>query len=397
MKFSVVMPTHNRLHLLSSAIETVRRQAGADLEVLVFDNASQDPVGDYVRALNDPRVRYERSDKFLPVTDSWNRALAMACGDYIILLGDDDGLTPNYFRRVEALIVQFGQPDVVYTDIYQFWHQGVAPWQPQPHLLDVKHGFFFVGRDHPFKLKREEMIHAVTGSLKLRMNFSFNSQAFLYSRGFIERLKQHAPIFRSPFPDYYIANVALAKSQSTIVVPEPLAVAGVSKASYGYTMYNDQEKKGDALLNTTYAQDPIYESVKSRLLPGPSYNTNFILAMEYVARDTRDEIGIEPDYARYRRMQLLALLQAKTAGALPSAKWNEIRQQMTASEHVWLCGMWAMLHARCRIPSLRRRIDKSFSDICSVIGVGPAPVQYGTNTFSNVVDLYEAFEAGCLG
>lgn len=393
MKFSVVMPTHNRLHLLSSAIETVRRQAGADVEVLVFDNASQDPVGDHVAALGDPRVRYERSDTFLPVTESWNRALAMASGDYIILLGDDDGLTPDYFRRVEALIAEFEQPDVVYTDIYQFWHQGVAPWQPQPHLLDVKHGFFFVGRDRPFKLARNEMLRAVVGSLKLRMNFSFNSQAFLYSRGFIERLKRHAPIFRSPFPDYYIANVALAKSQSTIVVPQPLAVAGVSKASYGYAMYNDQEKKGDALLNTTYAQDPIYESVKSRLLPGPSYNTNFILAMEYVARDTRDEIGVVPDYGRYRRMQLLALLRARAAGTLTPAEWDEVRQRMTAAERVWLLGMWTMLQAHA-IPGLRRLIDASFADISSVIGVGPAPVQYGTNTFSNVVDLYEAFEAG---
>ena len=394
MKFSVVMPTHNRLHLLRSAIETVRRQTGADLEVLVFDNASQDPVRGHVSGLNDPRVRCDRSDTFLPVTESWNRALDMASGDYVILLGDDDGLTPNYFSRVEKLVTQFDRPDVIYTDIYQSWHEGVAPWQRQPHLLDVKHGFFFAGRDQPFKLSREDALRAVTGSLKLRMNFSFNSQAFLYSRAFVERLKRHAPIFRSPFPDYYIANVALAKSKSTVVVPQPMAVAGVSKASYGYAMYNDQEQKGDALLNTTYACDPIYESVKSRLLPGPSYNTNFILAMEYVARDIRDEVVIEPDYDRYRRMQLLALLQAKEAGALPPAKWREIRRQLSPSEHLWVSGIWALVHARYRVPKLGSRINGAFADIGSVVGVGPAPIQYGTNTFSNVVDLYEAFEAG---
>ena len=80
------------------------------------------------------------------------------------------------------MIERFDQPDVIYTDIYQFWHSGVAPWRPEPHLLDVRHGFFFAGRDQPFKLSREEAVRAVTGSLRLRMNFSFNSQAFLYSR-----------------------------------------------------------------------------------------------------------------------------------------------------------------------------------------------------------------------
>ena len=136
--------------------------------------------------VRDLRVRCNRSDEFLPVTESWNRAMAMAEGDYVILLGDDDGLTPNYFQRIQDVIERFEQPDVIYTGIYQFWHRGVAPWQPEPHLLDVRHGFFFVGRDQPFKLSSEEAVRAVTGSLRLRMNFSFNSQAFLYSRSFVE-------------------------------------------------------------------------------------------------------------------------------------------------------------------------------------------------------------------
>ena len=395
MKFSVALPTHNRLHLLRSAIETVRRQDG-DWEVVVFDNASQDPVREHVGSLGDPRVRCDRSDEFLPVTESWNRAMAMARGDYVILLGDDDGLTPNYFHRIRDVIERFDRPDVIYTDFYQFWHSGVAPWQPESHLLDVRHAFFFADRDQPFKLTREEAVRAVTGSLRLRVNFSFNSQAFLYSRDFIERLRQHAPIFRSPFPDYYIANVALAKSRSTVVVPQPVAVAGVSKASYGYAMYNDQEAKGDALLNTSYDRDPIYESVRSRLLPGPSYNTNFILAMEYVARDTRDEIGVDPDYQRYRRMQILAILQARAAGHAKASAWDDLRAHLTTSEIIWAFGINAMMHARRRIPLLRPSVDAKLADIGSVIGVGPAPKHFGPNGHSNVVELYEALEAGSV-
>jgi glycosyltransferase involved in cell wall biosynthesis len=394
MKFSVVIPTRNRLHLLRSAIETVRRQDKADWEIIVFDNASEDPIASYVSDLSDPRIKYDRSSEFLPVTESWNRGMSLVEGDYAILLGDDDGLTPGYFRRLEALITRFGGPDVIYTDFYQFWHAGVAPWQPAPHLLDVKHGFFFQDRNEPFVLSRDEAVRAVTGSLKLRMNFSFNSQAIMYRREFVEKLRQDGAFFRSPFPDYHIANKALAKSRHTVVVPQPIAVAGVSRASYGYAMYNDQEAKGDAFLNSTLDTDPVYVSVKSRLLPGRTYNTNYLLAMEYVSRETRQEIGVAPDYERYRRMQLLALLQARSAGALSNSFWRELRPKLSSVEIAWCCGISALIYARNRIPNFRVRTDKILNDISSVTSVGPSPKHYGPNTFENVVELYQAFETG---
>ena len=104
MLFSIVIPTHNRLHLLRDAVETIRRQHGAEWELAVFDNASTDPIGEHIASLDDPRVRYARSEAFLPVTDSWNNALKMARGDYVILLGDDDGLAPGALKTLGRLL-----------------------------------------------------------------------------------------------------------------------------------------------------------------------------------------------------------------------------------------------------------------------------------------------------
>jgi glycosyltransferase involved in cell wall biosynthesis len=131
MLFSIVIPTHNRLDLLTDAIETIRHQDGADWELLVFDNASTQPVSNYIGSLADPRIRCERSEAFLPLPDSWNRALAMADGDYVTLLGDDDGLAPDYFRRLREIVDRFDGPELIYTALYQFMHPGVAPWGPE--------------------------------------------------------------------------------------------------------------------------------------------------------------------------------------------------------------------------------------------------------------------------
>ena len=241
MKFSVVIPCHDRLELLQEAIYTVLQQDWTDWELVIFDNASKSELVDFMKGISDPRVRFTRSEEFLSVTDSWNRAIDMATGEYIIFLGDDDGLTPNYFSRIAPIIEKFNKPEIIYSSFYQFMHPGVAPWAPGGYVAEIKNGFFFVGQKDPFLLSTEQAFKAVKGSVGLRRNFTFNIQAFIFSQVFLRRLKQDGPIFQSSFPDYYIANVAMAKSKSVLVLPEPMSIAGVSKVSVGYALFNGLE------------------------------------------------------------------------------------------------------------------------------------------------------------
>ena len=80
MRFSILLPTRNRLEYLRQAVETVRRQSFADWEVVVSDNDSEDDVAGFVASLGDERMRYVRTEQFIPVTDNWNNALAHASG-----------------------------------------------------------------------------------------------------------------------------------------------------------------------------------------------------------------------------------------------------------------------------------------------------------------------------
>ena len=395
MMFSVVVPTHNRLHLLRDAIETVRRQEFGQWEVVVFDNASKDGIADHVHSLDDQRVRYARSDSFLPVTDSWNRAIELARGDYVVLLGDDDGLTPHYFKRLTDIIERFNSPDVVYNNIYQFWHPGVAPWEPSGYLIDVKHGFFFANRDQPFLLSVEEAKRAALGSIRLKINFSFNSQALVYQRNFLSKLSADGPVFRSPFPDYYIANVALVRSSSTVVVPDALAVAGVSKASFGYTMYNGHEDRGAALLNTDLCNDPVYREIENRLLPGPAYNTNFVVAMEYVAR-ALPKLNASVDYRRYRRVQIFAAL-SEAMPDVPGASnkaWCKVRGRLSAAERVWAALVWRIMTGRSVPPRIQRHLVSAVNRSVKMYDSGPMVRHCGKHALSRVTDLYDAFLAG---
>ena len=130
MKFSVLLPTRNRLDLLRYAIESVIRQDYSDWEVIVADNCSNEDVAGYVAGLNDSRIRYFRTTASIPVTDNWNFALGQSTGDYVVMLGDDDCLLKGYFRILLKLIGQFSNPDFIYTDAFQYAYPGVMPGIP---------------------------------------------------------------------------------------------------------------------------------------------------------------------------------------------------------------------------------------------------------------------------
>ena len=104
MRFSVLLPTHNRLEYLRLAIETVRRQDYPEWEIVVSDNASEQDVAGFVASLHDPRIRYLRTERFESVTANWNLALDASSGDYVVMLGDDDALMPGYLRRIDSLL-----------------------------------------------------------------------------------------------------------------------------------------------------------------------------------------------------------------------------------------------------------------------------------------------------
>lgn len=398
MLFSIVIPTRDRLNLLTEAIETIRYQDGPDWELVVFDNASSEPVSDYILKLGDSRIRCERSDEFLPVTNSWNRAMGSARGDYVTLLGDDDGLAPNYFKRMHQIIERFGKPELIYSAIYQFMHPGVAPWAREGYVSDLKWGFFFREQSEPFRLSCEDARHAVIGSLKLRRNFTYNSQAFCFSRALLARLGAKGPIYLSPFPDYYLANVAIAQSRSTIIAPMPLAIAGVSKASFGFTLFNGLEERGATLLNTKLADDPVFRDIEHKLLPGPAYQINYAVTMEYVARNTHDILHECVDFDRHRRLQIVSALQNPEHVLPGETIWSELRQRLSPSEREWADAveMLFTLKSKKRHPVIESRVIPLLLRWTTPYEFEPRQRFCNRGSYSHVTEVYNALKSEVL-
>ena len=260
-KFSVLIPTRDRLELLKYAIDSVLNQSYEHWEIIVADNFSTQDIESYVNSIGDERIIYTRSNRSLPVTDNWNIANNIASGDYVIMLGDDDALLPGYFENCIKIIEQFNKPNVLHYDAYIYTQPNVDPHNPSGGIYSTK----TPGISEPRLLSTRDKNLYVKSSLDFHYLFRFNMQVFLYSKEFISKLKKYGEFYQGPYPDYYVANMMMLVADSFVIIPKELVIIGVTKKSYGYYYHNNIEDKGMEFHNSADYRNFAPESVRDKL------------------------------------------------------------------------------------------------------------------------------------
>lgn len=92
---SVVMPTHARARYAKHAIRSVLAVDSPELQLVVHDTSDDRALADDVAGIRDPRLRYVHCHEPLSMTENHNRAMALAEGEYVCLIGDDDSILPE--------------------------------------------------------------------------------------------------------------------------------------------------------------------------------------------------------------------------------------------------------------------------------------------------------------
>lgn len=110
-KVSAVVPIYktDRTYL-SQTIESVLNQTFRDFELLLLDDCPEDPREDVVRKYDDPRIVYVRNERNMGISESRNKLLDMARGDYVAVLDHDDICWPERFAKEVAYLD--AHPDV---------------------------------------------------------------------------------------------------------------------------------------------------------------------------------------------------------------------------------------------------------------------------------------------
>ena len=115
-KVSIVIPTHNRAHLIRRAIGSVLNQIYQDFEIIIVDDASTDNTREVVESLNDQRIRYIRHENKRGAAAARNTGITSASGKYIAFQDSDDKWLPEKLgRQVEILESSPSEVGVVHT------------------------------------------------------------------------------------------------------------------------------------------------------------------------------------------------------------------------------------------------------------------------------------------
>jgi glycosyltransferase involved in cell wall biosynthesis len=392
MKFSVLLPTRNRLDLLKYAVETVRRQDYADWEIVVSDNFSDEDIGGWVRSLGDERIRYFRTERFVPVTENWNNALTKATGDYIVMLGDDDGLMKGYFSSLRREVERHGDPDFIYTSALLYAYPRVLPGHPDGFLQTYDSADFLRSSTEPFWLGREDAHALVRESLRFKVRFGYNMQFALISRRLVDAMRSKGDFYQSPYPDYYAMNAMMLVAERILVVPRPLVTIGISPKSFGFYYHNDREQGGVEFLKNL-PDDAVAQRVRSTILPGTNMNTSWLLAMETLLVNYGHEFKLSVRYPSYRLLQSVQVVRRLLAAA-PGAS-EDVRQlvsRLTPFEkvvHGTLLGPFTLV---CSLlpPELRRKV--SVIPLIALRTYHNSKARTISGSFANMLDVFERLD-----
>lgn len=93
---SVVIPTRNRFMYVKSAIISILALKDLRIELVIQDNSNSSELMSWIEEnFADTRLKYNYSKSPLSFVGNFNEGVKLATGEYLCIIGDDDGINPE--------------------------------------------------------------------------------------------------------------------------------------------------------------------------------------------------------------------------------------------------------------------------------------------------------------
>lgn len=227
---SIVVPTRNRAKYAIRMVDSILSLPLEDFELVIGDNSDGDQLEVYAKSrISDRRLKYQRVPGILSMTENHNLVLKRACGDYVMLIGDDDTILPS------AL-------DIARWAKSENWEAVTPACIPSYVWPDARHWFFgscLAGKTYflPFSGKLYEMDNQV--AIKECLGHAGQGVRNLpkiyhgiIKRNCLEYIREKTgTYFQGASPDIYGALALGTTVQRYCRIDYPLSIAGIGGSS----------------------------------------------------------------------------------------------------------------------------------------------------------------------
>jgi glycosyltransferase involved in cell wall biosynthesis len=119
--FTIGMPVYNAMPYLAEAVESVLQQTYPHFELLIINDGSRDGSLEYLRSLQDPRVRIV-SQENRGLTATLNRLLEEARASWLVRLDADDVACPERLALVAGALERHPAAGLFYSRAEHYGH-----------------------------------------------------------------------------------------------------------------------------------------------------------------------------------------------------------------------------------------------------------------------------------
>lgn len=230
---SIVIATKNREFYCIEAIKSILLISSNEIELVIADNSDTEEIKKFTETLSDNRLKYVYDNSPTSSIANFNRALALATGEYVCMIGDDDGINPEIIEvtnwakenNIDAVSGSLsanyrwegtGAPDTLFTKMTGSTLT-ITSFDGNAYLVDLN------------KSLNSLMKNGATNYLEFKLPKLYHG---IVKREFFQNIKHDTGEYlKGLSPDIYSAVLLAHKVKNLVHIDYPITIPGVCGTS----------------------------------------------------------------------------------------------------------------------------------------------------------------------
>ena len=259
-KVSYVISIHNGFETFQYTLPIILREFNREIaQLIIIDNASTDGLKDITSTFWDNSgVEYIRCNNKLKFGDALSEGIALAKGEWICYLGDDDLVNFSVFAMYQQHFESV-ESDMIVTDSIRFnWLEG----------CEVAEVLFSESQEKISVINSEVARAEMLNKLSINAGGSFYIRKNIYA----QILKKTGHFTPPQGAEFFIFRAALYLTKSVILLKKPCFLHG--RGLQGWGNANDRKREGNRWANDFEYEGAFLESTfwVNRLYTAISYD-----------------------------------------------------------------------------------------------------------------------------